>query len=75
VSKKRRALYQAFDSEEDVSDALTINGIIMAATKPKHFDFLRTLDIDTKRVRLGYPDNFAGIVPSVSPANLSACRL
>jgi radical SAM protein with 4Fe4S-binding SPASM domain len=56
-------LYQTFDSE-GVADALTINGIIMdAATKPKHFDYLRTLGIDTKRVRLSYPDNFAGIVP------------
>lgn len=63
TSKKLQALYQKFDSE-GVSDALAINGIIMdAATKPKHFDYLRTLGIDTKRVRLSYPDNFAGIVP------------
>ena len=47
-----------------MSDALTINGIIMdAATKPKHFDYFRTPGIDTKRVRLSHPDNFAGIVP------------
>jgi hypothetical protein len=40
AGRKVWTLYQTFDSE-GVSDALTINGIIMdAATKPKHIDRL-----------------------------------
>ena len=42
---------------------LTVNGIIMdETTKERHVAFLESLGIDRRRVTLGLPDNFAGIV-------------
>lgn len=62
TSKKLAALYAALKQANRLR-TLTVNGVIMnASAKQKHLDYLATLGIDPRYVRLGLADNFAGIV-------------
>ena len=61
-SSKLQKLNSALTAK-NLQQYLTVNGIVMQRdTLPRHVAYLETLGIDKKRITMGLPDNFAGLV-------------